>query len=167
MPDNGRMPAPDLAALIRPGRVPLGHSLLAALFGLCVATLAWLNLGAPHSLAEWRFLRSVEQAAATGHTGLDLAALMPGEWEMVCDSDGRAGPLHVPRYGRTYEAAGPLRDRAWGLLFIGTDGSPTPVAGSCEGQGVELSVAGCKTRSEAAVTLVNRDTSCAYFGTPF
>jgi hypothetical protein len=150
----------------RSARPPLGKLLLAAFFALCIGTLAWLNLGAPGSLAEWLFLRSVEQAAAAGTTALDLATLMPGDWEMVCDSDSGDGPKYVHRFGRTYEAAGLAQERSWGLLFIAPDGSPIPVAGSCGAQGVELSIAGCKDRAEAAVTLINRDPACAYFGSP-
>src|SRR4051812_38726416 len=84
---------------------------------------AWLALGAPSSVSEARFHYRLKAAAAASGSTLNLAALMPGEWELVCSVHCYDGPLRVAKYARTYPAVSACQDRAWGLVFIASDGS--------------------------------------------
>jgi hypothetical protein len=108
----------------------------------------WHRLGYPYSLDEARFLHRLSVAKANNAQTLNLAELMPGDWEMVCESSGYDGPLYLKRYGKTYEPVGRPQDSAWGLIFISADGSFTSASGSCRVPGLQP-LPGCREKPEA------------------
>lgn len=125
---------------------------LAVLVGLLVL---WHRLGYPYSLDEARFLHRLSVAKANDARTLNLAELMPGDWEMVCESHGYDGPLYLARYGKTYAPVGPPQDAAWGLIFISADGSFKAASGSCRVPGL-LPLPGCQEKPEAILVRTER-----------
>lgn len=126
---------------------------------------AWGLLGMPSSLAEAIFLFRI--SAAAGVRELDLAELMPGDWELVCESHGYDGPLRLDRYGRTYPPAAPPQDGVWGLVFIAADGSYESAVGSCRYPGVGIHLGPgrvCVERSGATLRRQAGTGECASFG---
>lgn len=117
--------------------------------------LVWHRLGHPYSFDEAHFLYRLSLAKANNAQTLNLAELMPGDWEMVCESSGYDGPLHLERYGRTYEPVGHPQDSSWGLIFISADGSFTAASGSCRAPGLEP-LGGCLERREALLVRSER-----------
>jgi hypothetical protein len=111
--------------------------------------LGWHLLGYPYSLDEARFLHKASGQISSGAKELDLAKLMPGDWELVCDSHAYDGPLHLKRYNKTFEPASRAQDDAWGLIFISPDGSYQSASGSCRVLDAELSTDGCIERAKA------------------
>ncbi len=87
------------------------------------------------------------QKINSGATELDFSELKEGNWEMVCNSSGYDGELHIKKYNRTYPAVGDAQDGAWGLLFISSDGAYETVTGSrSDGFGLDF---GCMNRESA------------------
>ena len=125
---------------------------VAALLGML---FIWHRLGYPYSFDEARFLYRLSEAKANNAQTRDLAELMPGDWEMVCESDGYDGPLYLERYGKTYEPVGRPQDASWGLIFISADGSFTAASGSCREPGLEP-LGGCLERKEALLVRSER-----------
>ena len=117
--------------------------------------LLWHQLGYPYSFDEARFLYRLSLAKANNAQTLNLAKLMPGDWEMVCESSGYDGPRYLERYGRTYEPVGHPQDSSWGLIFISADGSFTAASGSCRAPGLEP-LGGCLERKEALLVRSER-----------
>lgn len=117
--------------------------------------LLWHQLGYPYSFDEARFLYRLSLAKANNAQTLNLAELMPGDWEMVCESSGYDGPLYLERYGRTYEPVGRPQDSSWGLIFISADGSFTAASGSCRAPGLEP-LGGCLERKDALLVRSER-----------
>lgn len=99
--------------------------------------LVWGKLGYPFSLSEGIFLSRIKSSSGTEIQQLNLSELMPGEWEMVCESNGYDEPLYVQKYKKTFPNVGAMQDGAWGLLFIRSDGTFSSVSSSC-GAGVLL-----------------------------
>jgi hypothetical protein len=124
----------------------LAISIVAAALGAL-----WVSLGSPSSLGEARFLNRVASAIKNDTQELSLPELMPGNWELVCDSHGYDGPLYLKQYGRTYPPVAPPQDGVWGLLFISSDGSFVSAVGSCRYPGVQLDANGCTKRSRASL----------------
>ncbi len=117
--------------------------------------LVWHRLGYPYSFDEAHFLYRLSLAKANNAQTLNLAELMPGDWEMVCESSGYDGPRYLERYGRTYEPVGHPQDSSWGLIFISADGSFTAASGSCRAPGLEP-LGGCLERKEALLVRSER-----------
>lgn len=135
---------------------------LSAALAVGVAVV-WHRLGYPYSLDEALFLHRLSVAHANNAQTLDLGELMPGNWEMVCESGGYDGALYLERYGRTYEPVGPPQDSAWGLIFISTDGSFKAASGSCRVPGLQP-LPGCLERPEALLVRSERGrTDCPEF----
>ena len=126
------------------------HPIFIGSLAIVGLALAWHRLGYPDSFDEARFLHRLSVAKADDARTLDLAALMPGDWEMVCESHGYDGPRYIERYGRSYEPVGAAQDSAWGLIFIAADGSVTGAAGSCRVPGL-LPLGGCLERAQAVL----------------
>ena len=138
---------------------------LIAIGALLCAAAAWSFLGYPTSLDEALFLRKLSSSISSGSQQLKLADLMPGNWELVCESHSYDGPQYLKRYEKTYPPAAPPQDRVWGLIFIAKDGSYRSAVGSCGRIGAYLSLAphGCIERSQAILTLAGNRASCATF----
>lgn len=85
---------------------------LLALGTLVALAVIWLRMGAPYSLDEALFLYRLSVARVDDAAQIDLGKMMPGDWEMVCESHGYDGPLYLERYGRTYQPVGPAQDSA-------------------------------------------------------
>lgn len=82
-----------------------------------------------------------------------MAKLIPGTWELVCDSSGYGGPVYLQQYNRTYEPVGEMQDGAWGLIFIQKDGTFVSETGSRR-HGFTFDF-GCIEKSKARLTLKN------------
>jgi hypothetical protein len=117
---------------------------------LGILLLLWHWLGYPYSFDEARFLFRLSVAKAQNAQTLNLAELMPGDWEMVCESHGYDMPLYLDRYGKTYDPVGPAQDSTWGLIFISADGSFKSASGSCRAPGL-LPLGGCLERKDAVL----------------
>jgi hypothetical protein len=117
-------------------------------FVACVTT-AWLAMGAPSSLAEARFYHRLANATSTSKAALDLSALMPGEWELVCSAHCYDGPLYLKKYDRKFPAVSACQDGSWGLIFISSNGSYTSAAGDCRSSSVEMNLDRCLPRGNA------------------
>ena len=112
-----------------------------------LSVIGWWK-GWPSSIAEARFRsRLAEQST---QSSLDIAALMPGDWELVCDAHGYGGEVYVN--GKRYPPVGDMQDGAWGLLFISHDGSYTTAAGNCRTTNVNLFVPGWAYNRRNAAT---------------
>jgi len=110
------------------------------------------------SLDETRFLNRLKTATASGAVEISLMKMMPGDWELVCESHGYDGPLYLERYKKTFYPVAPPQDGVWGLIFIARDGSYHSAAASCRDTGVRLLTNGC-TEREKAILLREPDTS--------
>lgn len=138
---------------------------LVAIGALVCTVIAWSVLGCPTSIDEAVFLRRVSSSASAGSQELKLAQLMPGDWELVCESHGYDGPLYLRRYERTYPPAAPSQDGVWGLIFIAKDGSYRSAVGSCGRVGANLTFEPhvCIDRPRAILVLAGNRTSCPTF----
>ena len=110
-----------------------------------------------------RFVEALRSENVRSAHELKLSDLMPGDWELVCDSNGYAGEFHVKRYNRTYPAVGALHDGSWGLVFIARDGSYTSAAGNCASPGVYVGVEGCIERAHAILSRKSPPQQCEHF----
>lgn len=117
----------------------------------------WGKLGYPQSLAEARFLSRLKSAASEDVQQISLTELMPGDWETVCQSHGYDGSLHLEKYDKTFPSVGAPQDRAWGLIFIRTDGAYEPISSSC-GQGVNITFSDVICFSRGASVLIKDQT---------
>lgn len=115
--------------------------------------LAWGHFDYPQSLAEAQFLSKLKLAASETVQQLNFTDLMPDDWELVCRSHGYDGSLYLEKYKKTFPAVGAPQDGAWGLIFIKSDGSYSPVSGSCR-QGININFSGdtCFPRGEGILT---------------
>lgn len=126
----------------------------------------WRYFGSPTSFDEAVFLFKLSSSVSAGPSGLRLAEMMPGDWELVCESHSCDGPLYLKRYDKTYTPAAPSQDGVWGLIFIAKDGSYRSVVGSCGSVGVHLDFDPrfCIERHEANLSLSSsRRELCATF----
>lgn len=140
------------------------NSILLALAGLPIALfLGWRLLGYPYSLDEANFLHRASAQISSGANALNLAELMPGDWELVCESHGYEGPMYLERYDKTFEPVSRFQDAAWGLIFISADGSYRTAAGSCSPGGVRFSTNGCIERAEATFVREPEKDGCTNF----
>lgn len=132
---------------------------------LLVSGVAWFVLGFPTSLGEALFLGRLSAKAKAGSGESKLSELMPGDWELVCDSHGYDGPLYLERYNKTYPPAAPPQDGVWGLIFISKDGSYRSAVGSCDriGAYVTFEPSECLERSQATVIRAATSKSCPSF----
>ena len=136
---------------------------LVAVVGLLAAVGVWALFRFPGYRAEMRFVEALRSEHARSAQELKLSELMPGDWELVCGSNGYGGEFHVKRYNRTYPAVGALHDGAWGLVFIARDGSYTSAAGNCASPGIYLGVEGCIERAQAVLSRKSPQQQCARF----
>lgn len=126
----------------------------------------WRFFGYPTSFVEAIFLHKLSSSISAGSSELRLAELMPGDWELVCESHGYDGPLYLKRYNKTYTPAAPSQEGVWGFVFIAKDGSYRTAVGSCASVGVYLNFDPrfCIKRHEANLFLSpNRREACATF----
>jgi len=135
------------ASLSRKFRIAaLVAALLAALLGCAWLARAWFSLG------QTRFIAQLERGFSSTGT-VPLSKLHPGDWQLVCESNGYDEPLHLAQFNKTYPNAGAMQDGAWGLLFIGADGQYEAIAGSCaNGFHVTFPQRRCLPRAEAYLT---------------
>lgn len=139
-------------------------SVFLVLFGATAALfLGWHVLGYPYSLDEARFLHKASSQIAAGAKELDLAELMPGNWELVCESHGYDGPKYLERYNKVFEPASRRQDEAWGLIFISADGSYRSAAGSCSVRGLRFGSRGCLERTKAIFVRELENGGCKSF----
>ena len=136
---------------------------LLAVAGVFTAVGVWALLCFPSYRAEMRFVEALRSENVRSARELKLSELMPGDWELVCGSNGYAGEFHVKRYNRTYPAVGALHDGSWGLVFIARDGSYTSAAGNCASPGIYLGVEGCIERAHAVLSSKSHPQQCARF----
>lgn len=137
-------------------------SLFVAFVGLIFIILIWDWI--PTSVDEYHFINDVSKQLAAGKKELRLPDLMPGDWEMVCESHGYDGPLYLKQYNKTYSPVAPPQDAVWGLIFISKDGSYKSAAGSCRSTRFLLRTNGCVKR-EKAIVIKEKDYSseCSVF----
>lgn len=132
---------------------------------LLAYVVAWHTLGYPTSWGEAMFLGRLSSSAKAGSSELKLAELMPGEWELVCDSHGYDGPQYLKRYNKTFPPVAPPHDGVWGLIFIAQDGTYRSAVGSCGRNGAHLTLEplGCVERAKATLTRTPSNISCPLF----
>lgn len=147
-------------------RLKNSHRLLLGVAGLLALFFVWRGLGYPSSLGEAYFYRKLSSEVEAGAQELKLAALMPGDWELVCGANGYGGDFHLKKYNRTYSAVGDLQDGAWGMIFISADGSFTAAKGSCRSAKTRLSLEGCHHRHDAVMRRQGVDAACPSFSSP-
>jgi hypothetical protein len=128
---------------------------LIATGAVIVGVAVWRFFGYPTSFDEAIFLYKLSSSVSAGSSELRLAEMMPGDWELVCESHSYDGPLHLKRYNRTYPPAAPSQDGVWGFIFIAKDGSYRSAVGSCGSVGVHLDFDPrvCIERHEANLSL--------------
>jgi hypothetical protein len=139
------------------------HKLLVTLGVFFVFLFGWRWLGYPISLDEAFFLRKLSSQVTSGAQELRLPDLMPGDWELVCESHGYDGPLYLKRYNKTFEPVAPPQDGVWGLIFISNDGSYKSAVGSCRAPGVRLYTNGCTERNQAVLLRGTNHGGCPEF----
>jgi hypothetical protein len=132
---------------------------------LLAAGVAWSVLGYPTSFDEALFLGRLSVSVKDGSRELRLAELMPGDWELVCDSHAYDDSLYLKRYDKTFPPVAPPQDGVWGLIFIARDGSYSSAVGSCGRIGAYVTVEplGCVERSKATLTRTPSNKSCPAF----
>ena len=124
---------------------------------------SWLALGSPSSIAEVRFHNRLADAVAMLGSSLDLAALMPGEWELVCSAHCYDGGVFLKQYDRQFPAVSACQDGAWGLLFISSNGSYASAAGDCRSSSIDVQLDRCLPRSAAVLQRHPGNTMCPSF----
>lgn len=141
------------------------RTLVLAVVLVPVTCLLWSFFEWPASIDELRFQSRLREALNSNSTSVDLSTLMPGDWELACNSSGYAGGFHLEKYGKDYPAVGAMQDSAWGLLFIAPDGSYSSASGNCRFTKAVFRMQGCMPRERA--TLIRNDnslfTACAEF----
>lgn len=121
---------------------------------LIIGAMAWDVFLLPSSIAEALFRYRLSGAAEIQKKEIDLAELAAFEWAEVCFHHPYDGEFKYPKYGRTYHAPmNAAQDEVWSLLFIGKDGSPTYVSGSCRRGGADIEEFGCLSRERAVLRL--------------
>jgi len=110
----------------------------------------WNAAGRPTSRNEAVFLHRLNAEMRERPESIDLRELMPGSWQLVCDSTCYDGGVHVAKFDRTYPAVSACQDGAWGLVFIDAHGDYESAAGRGG-----ISVNGCRARHEAILHRVD------------
>jgi hypothetical protein len=134
--------------------------------GLIMAAIGfslWNFLLLPTSIAELNFRNALDAKVRAHSTLVDLEKLMPGNWELACESHSYDGELHLSRYNRTYPPVAPPQDGVWGLIFIANDGTYTSAVGSCRHGGALIRLNGCVPRDHATLHLAESHGSCPEF----
>jgi hypothetical protein len=134
--------------------------LLLIVAGVIVAgVVTWSFLGYPTSLDEAFFLHRLSSNISAGSQELRLSELMPGDWELVCESHSYDGPLYLKRYEKIYPPSAPPQDGVWGFVFISKDGSYRSTVGSCGSTGAHISLhpLGCIERQMAVLVRDGKD----------
>jgi len=136
---------------------------LFAAFGVVI--FLWDHFHLPTSVNETIFRHRLTEKASQNAPNIILSELMPGNWELICDSHGYDGPLYLKQYNKTYPPAAPPQDGVWGLIFVNKDGSYTSAI-QPYGKGVvylSLEPHGCLERTKAV--LVRIPESRPHYGT--
>ncbi len=123
------------------------YNLSRAIYISLILMTVWFFSGAPTSISEAIFYVRLNYLASSNAEEINLGKIMYGNWEMVCQSDGYDGPVHIEKYDRWYQPTGYPQDGYWGLIFISPDGSYT----SATGNDVSLALDGCVERSKAVL----------------
>jgi hypothetical protein len=119
--------------------------------GIAAGFMLWGAAGYPHSVAEALFLHRLAKQIEAGTDTIDLAALMPGDWELMCDGHAYNDGAYVAKYNRKYPAVSHSDKGAWGLLFISPDGSYNYASGTCPITNALLDGSGCWPRDQAVL----------------
>ncbi len=128
------------------------------------AAFTWSRFGFPYSVAEAAFLSNLAKASASDAQRIDLAVLMSGKWEMVCESNGYDEPLFVKKYNKSFPVAGQSQDGAWGLIFIEPNGAYTSASSSCgKGTHIIFSIERCLPREKALLNRESKSGLCEKF----
>lgn len=131
-------------------RTPLiGLAVLIAGIGL---VWFWNAAGRPTSRNEAVFLHRLNAEARHRPATIDLRALMPGDWQLVCDAHCYSGDLYLSRFDRSYPPVSACHDGAWGLLFIDARGDFVSAAGGAD---ASISLDGCRPRQQAVLQRVD------------
>ena len=125
----------------------------------------WRLFGFATSLDEAIFLWRLSSKVSSAAVDIKLSELMPGDWELVCESHGYDGPLYLARYNKTFNPVAPAQDAVWGLIFISKDGSFTSAVASCRTSGVSLGTNGCTERESALLIRERNSADCLVFST--
>lgn len=136
---------------------------LSLLIGI-LTFLAWVVGLLPYSVSEALFRYRLDERAKHDAMVIPLKDMLRSDWEMVCDVHPYDGPIHVKKYGKTYDA--PTRyahDGVWVLMFLNSKGNPTFVSGGCSKGGIFLkSEVRCLER-EMAVLIKERTGHCPVY----
>jgi hypothetical protein len=123
-----------------------------------VLIFAWSKLNYPYSYAEAIFLSNLNTVLSNNLQKINLAELMPTEWETVCESHGYDEPLYLEKYRKNFPTAGGMQDAAWGLIFIKPDSSFDLISSSCgAGAALHFSNERCLPR-ERAILIRDKNT---------
>lgn len=133
-------------------------------FGACLLGIGvWSIFGYATSFDEAIFLRRLSSKVSSGASEIRLPELMPGDWEVVCESHGYDGPLYLKSYNKTFDPVAPPQDGVWGLIFISNDGSFSSAVASCRTSKVKLNTNGCTERENAILIREAKPEQCAVF----
>ena len=128
-----------------------------------LAILLWHKLQYPTTVREAVFQWNLNSFLQSDAEQTTASALMPGDWELVCESNGYDAPLHLPKYEKTFPPVGAMRDGSWGIIFIENTASFRSASGSCKlGSYIDFPTDRCIQRSEAIIKKTNesREESC-------
>jgi hypothetical protein len=133
---------------------------------LILVGVGWCGFWSPPPIEEARLRQGLSAAVADHLSSIDLSALVPGEWEMVCDAhcyDGES--FHVRKYDRRFPTVSACHDGSWGLVFIASDGSFTSATGDCRVAAAHIDLHGCTPRVRATLDLwPGAGQSCPSYG---
>ena len=132
---------------------------------LLLVIWGWKMVGFATSLDEAVFLRRLSAKVSSRSHEIQLSELMPGDWELVCESHGYDGPLYVKRYNKTFNPVAPAQDSVWGLIFISKNGSFTSAVASCRISAVNLRTSGCTERENATLIRETEGGECLVYST--
>jgi hypothetical protein len=133
-------------------------------FGACLLAIwGWSLFGYATSFDEAVFLRRLSGEVSAGSLEIKLPELMPGDWEIVCESHGYDGPIYLKRYNKTFDPVAPPQDAVWGLIFIAKDGSFSSAVASCRTSTVMLNTNGCTERENAILIREPKQEKCPVF----
>jgi hypothetical protein len=110
----------------------------AAIIALPLALYTWHRLGYAASPYEALFMIRLQQASNRNAVDIKLAAMMPGEWEIVCYKGGYSPDLILPKFNKRYVSRAYPNDDGWDLLFIAPDGTHRAASGSCGSTGLTI-----------------------------
>jgi hypothetical protein len=137
---------------------------LLVFFAACLFAIGgWSMFGYATSFDEAVFLRRLSAEVSSGALEIKLLELMPGDWEVVCESHGYDGPLYLKRYNKTFDPVAPPQDAVWGLIFISKNGSFSSAVASCRTSKVKLNTNGCTERENAILIREPKQEKCAVF----